>query len=77
LLFAAAYKLGNRDTTALNHSIREQSVRLLAAFIGTEVVGAFEVDRINSGKRDQLFKINAAVGFGLRLSNSSSVIRTY
>jgi urease accessory protein UreE len=41
LLFAAAYKLGNRDTAALGHGVSEQSVRLLTAFIRLRGNGVF------------------------------------
>jgi hypothetical protein len=29
-------------------------------------VGVFKIDRINAGKRDELFEIDASVGFGLK-----------
>jgi hypothetical protein len=38
LLFAAAYKLDDGGAAALSDDIGEQSVRLLAAFIGLEIV---------------------------------------
>ena len=66
LLFAAAYELSDSNTLALRQRISRKPIRLLAAFIGAQVVSILKVDRIDSGKRDELFKIDAAVSFGLK-----------
>ncbi len=77
LLFAAADELSDGNTAALRHRIGKQTVRLLSALVGAQEVSVFEVDRIHGRERDELFKIDALVGFGFEAFRFLFVIVTY
>ena len=46
MLFAAAYQFSDRNTAALCHCIYQQPIRLRSAFVCTEIVSVFEIDRV-------------------------------
>ena len=52
--FPAHDELGQGHPLRLGHGIGEEPVRLLAALVGAEVVGLFEVDGIHGGQGHEL-----------------------
>jgi hypothetical protein len=66
LLFVAADELSDGNTAALRYGIGKQTVRLLSALVGAQEGSVFQADRIHGRERDELFKIDALVGFRLR-----------
>ena len=54
-IFSAAQdKLSQRDFAGLRHGVRQQTIGLLAALVGAEVIALFVVDRIHLRKRHEL-----------------------
>src|SRR5580765_7894660 len=57
----AQNKFRQRNFASLSHRVRQQTIGLFTAFIGTEIIAFFEVDGIHLRKRHELRNLD---GFG-------------